>query len=171
MVKEHLKNITSTNSELWKSLSKKIKLSKIINLRKIKSEFDIQVICNEVISAVEQLLLVQVNEQELMTRKIKKHRWKPVSYTPLEYSDDYRWNQSAAIRVDWNSERWLKKPPHWWVYFDTDGTILGVIYESEMIDNWDYTAFLSREVADNPIGAMILLRVMKERLRKVVHQK
>lgn len=74
MVSKHLERLTSTDSELAKTLSNKIKLGKPKNLRKIKSESDIRTICNEVLGAVERLLLVHANEDELMTRKIKKQK-------------------------------------------------------------------------------------------------
>jgi hypothetical protein len=61
----------------------------------------------EVITAVDDLLLVYIDETELRNRKIRKQK-----FTPIVHTDDDRWSQSAIIRSDWNSERWLENPPH-----------------------------------------------------------
>jgi hypothetical protein len=85
------------------------------SLRKIKSPEAIKKICHEVISAVCDLIIVHIDEREVAARKPKKDK-----YIPIQHTDDSRWEDSSIIRKDWDSERWLKKAPHGWVYYDTD---------------------------------------------------
>lgn len=161
MVRRKLESITSTESGWAISLWKEIQSLTVKSLRKIKSPEAISMICHEVISAVCSLIIVHIDEWVLAMRKPKKDQ-----YIPIQHIDDSRWEDSSIIRQDWNSQKWLKKPPHGWVYYDTDWALLGTIYETTK-DKW-YEVFIKREVADNPSGARLLIWEMKNKLGKLI---
>ncbi len=161
MVRRRLESITSIESSWAISLWKEIQWLTVKNLRKIKSAGDIKTICGEVISAVCNLIIVHVDEWSLLTRKSKKDK-----HVPIQHTDDSRWEDSSIIRKDWNSERWIRKPPHGWVYYDTDWALLGTIYETNK-SKW-YEVFIKKEIADNPSGAKLLIWEMKKKLDKLI---
>jgi hypothetical protein len=164
MVKRRLTSIASSEWDLPESLSIEIEKLKKKNLRKIKSTEQIKQICHEVIGAIDTLLLVHVNEDTIEKRKVKKER-----DTPISYDDSACWNNGAKIREDWSTDRWTKKTPHGWVYYNEDKSLLGTIYEWK--EEWQYEVFIRREVAENPHGATILIREMKKKLEEILPKK
>ncbi len=165
MVTRKLANLIHPNPETQNLLSLEIEWLKTKNLRKIHSRERIKEICFEVISAIDILVLVHVDEQEIEKRKIKKERDKPI-----EYADDVtRWSSWVKIRKDWGSERWLHNPPHGWVYYGQDGSLLWTIYEWK--EKWKYEIFMRREVAENPHGATLLIKTMKKKLEQLIPEK
>jgi hypothetical protein len=161
MVKKRLEILTSENGDNAVLLWEEIEALTIKSLRKIKSQEEIKRICHEVISAVGDLLLVHIDEWMLESQKPKK--WK---YIPLNHTDDSRWENSAIIWKDWNSERWLDDAPRGYVYYDNDKSLIGTIYAADST-KW-YEVFIEKEIADNPIGAKLLIREMKKKLGKLL---
>ncbi len=161
MVKERL---IATSNSLWDhadAVTRDIEKLKQRNLRKIKSEKAIRRICFEVITAVDTLILVHVNPDELEKRKIKKQKW-----IPLKYDDTILWNDSARIRNDWQTTRWQESSPHGWVYYNEDKSLLWTIYEGA--ESWNYEIFIRKDIAENPHGASILIWSMKKKLEKIM---
>lgn len=160
MVKKRLESLQweedQDNDILWKE----IRALTIKSLRRVQSPEAIKKICFEVITAVWWLLLVHVDEWVLATRKPKRK-----VYEPIQHTEDDRWKNSATIGKDWNSERWLENAPRWYVYYDTDWSLLGTIYESSR-EKW-YEVFLKREIVDNPSGAKLIIEEMKQKLKKI----
>lgn len=160
MVTDALRKLTSSESDWAIEVAKTIQWLTITSLKSVNTEDKLLAICTLVIDAVDRLLLVPVDEDELKNRKVKKHK-----YIPIEYSHDEVWNQSAQIRSDWSSDKWQKKPPKGWIYLEND-SVLWVIYQPHGKKSQN-TIFINREVADNPIGAMLLIKIMKERIQKI----
>lgn len=162
MVIKRLIDITSTEWTTADSLGRDIQALTVVSLHKIKTSEAIKNICSEVINAVEMSLLVSVNEWTLEARKLKKKTNKPIEYTEYEVNTN-----GANIRTDWATSRWKdKNPPHGWVYHDTDWALLGTIYETKD-ERW-YALFIEREIANNPHGATLLIKNMKNKLGKLM---
>ncbi len=164
MVRESLRDMSNSDSDYAKSVWTAIAKLDTKNLREIKSEKAIRDICFQVITAVETILLVHVNEEELEKRKLKKQK-----NVPLKYEDALVWNSGARIRVDWTSARWKKNSPHGWIYYNEDKSLLGTIYEWQ--EKGKYEIFIRKEIAENPHGAFVLLKAMKKRCEKVMKKK
>ena len=94
MVKNRLEMLESWEWDNAKLLGTKIRGLEPKNLRKIKSSEEIEKICDEVISAVANLMLVHIDEWMLETRKPKK--WK---YLPQ--IDIYRWEEEDSAEQNY----------------------------------------------------------------------
>ena len=164
MISDKLEHLVSTEWVTADSLGRDVHALKVIPLHKIKTSKAIEKVCRDVINAVEMSLLVTVDEWILEKRKLKKQQ-----HTALQYSEVTANSNGANVRKHWASKRWKdKNPPRGWVYYDTDWSLLGTIYETSE-EKW-YTAFIQRKIADNPHGAFLLMKEMKDRLEKLLQQ-
>jgi hypothetical protein len=110
---------------------------------------------------VDGILLVHVNEEELLVRKIKKDK-----KVALPYSDDDIWRYGARIRKDLDSKKWEKTPINGRIWYTKQGEILGIIYASRKEKS--HEVFIDRSIADNPVGATVLIKAMKETLKELI---
>lgn len=161
MVSKKLVDIRESEWDQVNSIGDKIKKLNTKNLREIKTTDEIMLICHEVISAVDTLVLVRIDEWELINRKLKRQK-----DHPLQHNFDDVWVWGAKIRTDWNALWWKRNPPHGWVWYDRDDTLLSCIYQSHWSDT--HEALIRKEIADNPHGAIVLLREMKTKLNKLL---
>ena len=161
MVSKKLVDIRESEWDHISRIGDRIKNLKTKNLREIKTSKTIMEVCHEVISAVDTLILVHIDEWELEKRKLKKQK-----DHPLGHNFDAVWVWGAKIRKDWNAEWWKKNPPHGWVWYNEDGTLLWCIYQPHWTNR--HEAFVQRIIADNPHGAIVLLREMKSKLNKLI---
>jgi len=161
MVSKKLVDIRESEWDQVESIGENIKKLKTKNLREIKTSKAIMEICHEVISAVDTLILVRIDEWELKNRKLKKQK-----DHPLQHNFDAVWVWGAKIRKDWNALWWKQNPPHGWVWYDKDHTLLSCIYQPSWTDT--YEALIRKEIADNPHGAILLLKEMKSKLNKLI---
>lgn len=161
MVRHSLVELQSTDWHHADTLKQEMKALRMERLHKMEFS-EVKKVCHEVINAVEMNLLVSVNEWTLEARKLKKHKKNPLQYTEHEVNTN-----GVDIRKHWATKRWKgKNPPHGWVYYDTDWKLLSTIYTTEE-EKW-YKAFIQREIADNPHGATLLIKNMKDRLEKLM---
>ncbi len=171
MVKEKLTSLVSTEWHHAEIVIKDIRKLKVEKLHKMESP-ETEAICHEVINAVEMNLLVSVEEWSLEERKLKKQK-----NAALKYSEQEIYRNGAKIRIDWASKEWVKHSlPHGWIYRDKakkdknwQHELLGTIYQTKE-EKW-YTAFIQREIADNPHGASLLISEMKKKLEKIIKNK
>lgn len=147
-------NADSLSREIWKL--------DVIGLHEIIEPSDIKNICDEVIRAVELSLLVPVDEKELLKRKLKRDRSKPLQY--LIHSDDEASRNGVELRTAWASIEWTEHIlPYGWAYRDKGKKkikwkheLLGIIYKTKQ-ENW-HAFFIRQEIANNPHGAFLLIK-------------
>ncbi len=164
MVYGKLQNIHQSWSAETVRLSKEIKELKIISLKKIKSDQKIKTIYNDIISAVDKLLIVHIDEGELSIMKPRK-----AGVSPILHTDDERWINGSIIREDWTRKKWQNQSLKWWIWFDTDESILGCLYYK--FNEKGYEVFIKNVIADHPQGAMFLVQEMKKKLNKHILKK
>lgn len=145
---------------IWKELTH----LKEVNLGKIRKTKNIEIICRAVIAAVEGGVIVRIDENELAQRKVKNKRGL-MAYQ----SDDEIWINGATIRWDLSSKKWKDHPPHGWAWFEIDRSgndqVLGMIYQTP--DN-RHEIYMKKTLADHPVGASLLIKAMKEKLKKLI---
>ncbi len=110
---------------------------------------------------MDSILLIHVNEEELLARKIKKDK-----KVALQYSDDDIWRYGARIRKDLHSKKWEKNPINGRIRYTKQGKILGIIYTPQKGKR--HEVFIDRSIADNPVGATVLIKAMKETLKELI---
>ncbi len=99
-----LQNLTETNHPSSVQVSLVPEESGEIRIQKLHgklSETKIRDICDMVISAIDDIRIVSIDEDELLEGNIKKDK-----KLPLQCSDDERWCRGARIRSDWSSDNW-----------------------------------------------------------------
>lgn len=156
MIQENLQNMHSSEWFHAKSIKREIRGLTVEKLHKINDSEKIINICFEVMQAIERCLLVHVDEHSLESRKLKKDKNKPLTYT------EYEVNKNAAnIRSDWASKKWgLPSLPYGYIFRKRE-TILGIIYKTES-NTW-YRTFVDKRIANNPHGSSLLISEMKKR--------
>jgi predicted P-loop ATPase len=159
MLSDALSHLSDPDSEaasiLWTKISK-LKTQKLHTIRWSKK---IQAVCKMVIWAIENIYLIPVDESEIIERKLKKEK-----YRPIDISDDARWKNGTKIRSDWITENWKNKLIHGWSWENYDGTMLGVIYQ---VAGSNPQICIDRNIATNPGWALVLIRAMKKKLEQV----
>lgn len=164
MVTKRLVELQSIDWHHATALKKEMKALKMEKLHKMNMS-QVEQLCRKVINAVEMNILVSVDEKTLENRKLKKDRKKPLEYTEHETNTN-----GVNIRNDWATHQWTdRNPPHGWVYHDTNWSVIGTIYETKE-EKW-YSLFIQREIADNPHGAFLLIKEMKENLERLMRNK
>lgn len=164
MVHRSLQKMHQNSQEWARRISEEITALRVKNLARITSSQAIKEICNEVISAVDGILIVHVDEEELSKRKPRR-----ADKIRIQHTDDTRWANTSIIRDDWSSKEWGNKSLKWWVWYNKDESILGCMYYKPNKEG--YEVFIKKDIADHPEGAIFLIQEMKKKLNKHIPRK
>ena len=157
MVSRKLSVHTMWGSE--EDLQSEIHALKKFKIQRVKDLAVIKKICHDVILAVQSLWIIPVDPSTLAQRKVKKQIAEPI------ISDAIRWNDEARIHHDWKTENWKQDAIKWWVYYDTDASVLATIYADT---TGELQVYMKRAIARNPIGANLLIKSMKHDLVRLL---